>query len=194
MATPRAPSPALIPVAGALVFLGDWAVDGITRSKGWTWARMLALLALPVNGQTLDHRPLPPPAPLFRDSGNIVNTAIGTIDVGIANFVTFLENTREYRRALREAEYGPLTDPEFLKSISPIHKVDKIVAPLLIIHGANDPRVPVDEARQIAKALGDRGVAVDTLIFYDEGHGTSKRSNVLLEYRRRVDFFNKYLK
>ncbi len=120
--------------------------------------------------------------------------AAGVDDVGIANFVSFLQNTRAYRRGLREAEYGPLTDPEFLKSISPINKVDRIVAPLLIIHGANDPRVPVEEARQIAKALGDRGVAVDTLIFYDEGHGTSKRANVLTEYRRRVDFFNKYLK
>jgi len=120
--------------------------------------------------------------------------AAGINSVGIANFVTFLRNTSSYRRALREAEYGPLTDTTFLLSISPITKVDRIIAPLLIIHGENDPRVPVGEARQIAKALGDRGVAVDTLIFPDEGHGTSKRSNQLTSYRRRVDFLKRHLK
>jgi dipeptidyl aminopeptidase/acylaminoacyl peptidase len=114
--------------------------------------------------------------------------------VGIANFQTFLENTKPYRRALREAEYGPLTDPDFLASVSPIYKVDRIRTPLLVVHGENDPRVPVGEARQIAEAIATRGGAVDTLIFPDEGHGASKRSNVLLEYRRHVDFFNKYLK
>ncbi|MFC1475792.1 S9 family peptidase [Candidatus Zixiibacteriota bacterium] len=119
--------------------------------------------------------------------------AAGVNSVGIANFISFLQNTRPYRRALREAEYGPLSDPDFLASISPINKVDRIVAPLLIIHGENDPRVPVGEARQIAKALGDRGIAVDTLIFPDEGHGTSKRSNVMIDYRRRVDFLKKHL-
>ncbi len=119
--------------------------------------------------------------------------AAGVNSVGIANYISFLQNTKPYRRALREAEYGPLTDLEFLASISPINKVDKIVAPLLIIHGENDPRVPVGEARQIAKAIGDRGGVVDTLIFPDEGHGTSKRSNVMIDYRRRVDFLKKHL-
>jgi dipeptidyl aminopeptidase/acylaminoacyl peptidase len=114
--------------------------------------------------------------------------------VGIANFKTFLENTREYRRALREAEYGPLSDPEFLASVSPIHKVDQIHTPLLVIHGENDPRVPVGEARQIARAIAERGGVVDTLIFPDEGHGTSKRPNVLKEYRTQVDFFDTHLK
>ena len=115
-------------------------------------------------------------------------------EVGVANFQTFLENTAEYRRALREAEYGPLTDPEFLKSVSPIHKVDKIRTPLLVIHGENDPRVPVGEARQIAAAISARGGVVDTLIFSDEGHGLAKRPNVLVGYRRQVDFFNQHLK
>ncbi len=119
--------------------------------------------------------------------------AAGCNSVGIANFVSFLQNTKPYRRALREAEYGPLSDQEFLESISPINKVDEITAPLLIIHGENDPRVPVGEARQIAAALSKRDVAVDTLIFPDEGHGVAKRSNVLVEYRRVVDFFKKHL-
>jgi dipeptidyl aminopeptidase/acylaminoacyl peptidase len=115
-------------------------------------------------------------------------------EVGIANFVTFLENTGAYRRALREAEYGPLTDRGLLKEISPIHKVDRITTPLMVVHGENDPRVPVGEARQIIKALSDRGVAIDSLIFADEGHGVSKRKNNLILYRRMVDFFDKHLK
>ncbi|TET68088.1 MAG: S9 family peptidase, partial [Candidatus Zixiibacteriota bacterium] len=70
----------------------------------------------------------------------------------------------------------------------------KIETPLLVVHGENDPRVPGGEARQIIKALSDRGVAVDSLIFPDEGHGVSKRKNNLILYRRMVDFFDKHLK
>ena len=73
--------------------------------------------------------------------------------VGIVNFVTFLERTGAYRRALREAEYGSLAhDRDFLESISPIRKIDRIACPLMVIHGANDPRVPVSEAEQVVAA------------------------------------------
>ena len=84
--------------------------------------------------------------------------AAGVDIVGIANFVTFLENTGPWRRRLRESEYGSLeNDRDFLEEISPIHKVDRITAPMLVIHGANDPRVPVGEAEQIVAALSARG-------------------------------------
>jgi dipeptidyl aminopeptidase/acylaminoacyl peptidase len=115
-------------------------------------------------------------------------------EVGIANFVSFLENTAEYRRHLREAEYGPLTDREFLESISPLNKADRIETPLLVIHGENDPRVPVGEARQIVAALQAREVPVDSLIFPDEGHGVAKRKNSLVLYRRMVEFLDEQLK
>jgi dipeptidyl aminopeptidase/acylaminoacyl peptidase len=115
-------------------------------------------------------------------------------EVGIANFVSFLENTAEYRRYLREAEYGPLSDRAFLESISPLNKADRITTPLLVIHGENDPRVPVGEARQIIAALDARGVVVDSLIFPDEGHGASKRPNVIATYRRTVAFLDANLK
>ena len=118
----------------------------------------------------------------------------GVDDIGISNFVTFLRNTAPYRRALREAEYGPLSDEAFLREISPLTHVDKIRAPLLIVHGANDPRVPVGEARQMAEAIRARGGIVDTLIFADEGHGAAKLSNRLVYYRKMVDFFDKHLK
>ncbi|HYV50511.1 MAG TPA: S9 family peptidase, partial [Dongiaceae bacterium] len=115
-------------------------------------------------------------------------------EVGIANFVTFLENTAAYRRALREAEYGPLTDRPFLQSISPLSKVSQIKTPLLIVHGTNDPRVPIGEARQMAAAIKSQGGVVDTLVFADEGHGVSRRPNILVYYRKMVVFLDQYLK
>jgi dipeptidyl aminopeptidase/acylaminoacyl peptidase len=118
----------------------------------------------------------------------------GIDNVGIANFVTFLKNTKAYRRAIREAEYGPLTDEEFLTEISPLTYADRIKAPLLIVHGENDSRVPVGEARQIAEAIESRGGTVETLIFPDEGHGISKLENRLIYYRKMVDFLDKHLK
>ena len=115
-------------------------------------------------------------------------------EVGIANFKTFLLKTAPYRRALRESEYGPLSDSSFLDEISPINKVDLIKTPLLVVHGENDPRVPVEEARQIIAGITKNGGVVDSLIFPDEGHGASKRSNVVLEYEKQVAFFNQHLK
>jgi dipeptidyl aminopeptidase/acylaminoacyl peptidase len=118
----------------------------------------------------------------------------GIDHIGIANFVTFLQNTKEYRRALREAEYGPLSDEEFLREISPLTHAEKIKAPLLIVHGENDTRVPVGEARQIAEAIRSRGGTVETLIFPDEGHGVSKLPNRLTYYRKMVEFLDRHLK
>lgn len=120
--------------------------------------------------------------------------AAGVDIVGISNFVTFLENTSDYRRAHREAEYGSLArDREFLESIAPIHHVDNITAPLLVIHGANDPRVPLSEAEQLVAALKSRGVPVEFLIFDDEGHGLVKLKNKRVAYPTIVDFLNTYL-
>ncbi|MCP4566416.1 MAG: S9 family peptidase [FCB group bacterium] len=114
-------------------------------------------------------------------------------NVGIVNFVSFLENTSAYRRHLRESEYGPLTDKPFLKSISPVHKANLITTPLMIVHGENDPRVPVDEARQIIRAIERRGGIVEPLIFPDEGHGIGKLANRLTFYRQMADFFKRHL-
>jgi dipeptidyl aminopeptidase/acylaminoacyl peptidase len=120
--------------------------------------------------------------------------AAGVEAVGIANFETFLERTAPYRRAHREAEYGPLSDREFLRSISPIHKVDRIVAPLLIAHGEQDPRVPVHEARQMEEALRRLGRPVEALYFPDEGHGWQKKSNRLTYIRTVAEFLVRHLK
>ena len=114
--------------------------------------------------------------------------------VGISNFVTFLENTSPYRRSHREGEYGSLAhDREFLTSISPIHQVDKIIAPLMVIHGANDPRVPLNEAEQLVEALQARNVPVEFLVYADEGHGLVKLKNILDAYPKVADFLEKYI-
>ena len=120
--------------------------------------------------------------------------AAGVDVVGIANFVTFLENTGSWRRALREAEYGSLEDDrKLLESISPINSMDRIEAPLFVLHGENDPRVPVGEARQVAEAAEAAGVPVETLVFEDEGHGISKRENRIEAYAAIVEFLDRHV-
>ncbi len=114
--------------------------------------------------------------------------------VGIANWVTFLENTSSWRRAHREQEYGSLeNDRQFLASISPIHDVDKIQCPLLVIHGANDPRVPVSEADQIVESLRVRGHPVEYLRYEDEGHKIAKLHNRIDSFTKMGGFLDRYL-
>ncbi|WP_135533550.1 S9 family peptidase [Halostella pelagica] len=120
--------------------------------------------------------------------------AAGVDIVGIANFVTFLENTGDWRRELREAEYGSLDDDrEFLAEISPINNIENIEAPLFVLHGENDPRVPVGEAEQIADRAVDQGVPVRTLIFEDEGHGFTKLENRIEAYSAIADFLDEHV-
>ncbi len=120
--------------------------------------------------------------------------AAGVDLVGIANFETFLENTARWRRHLREAEYGSLeNNRELFKRISPIHQVDKIKTPLLVIHGANDPRVPIGEAEQIVERLKGLGRHVEFLRFEDEGHGIAKIPNRVKAYTAIGDFLERTL-
>jgi dipeptidyl aminopeptidase/acylaminoacyl peptidase len=120
--------------------------------------------------------------------------AAGVDIVGIASFVTFLENTSAYRRAYREREYGTLADDrEFLRSVSPLTRVDEIRAPLFLIHGANDPRVPLSEAEQIYAALTSLGRECHLLVYDDEGHGLAKRANRLDAVPKAVQFLARHL-
>jgi dipeptidyl aminopeptidase/acylaminoacyl peptidase len=120
--------------------------------------------------------------------------AAGVDIVGIASLVTFLENTSAYRRAYREREYGSLTrEREFLHEISPLTRVDDITAPLFIIHGANDPRVPLSEAEQIHAAMTARGRECELLVFGDEGHGLAKRGNRADAVPKAVEFLARHL-
>ncbi len=116
--------------------------------------------------------------------------------VGISNFVTFLERTESYRRDLRRAEYGDERDPamrEFLTQISPLTHAAKIKAPMFIVHGRNDPRVPVQEAEQIAATVKKNGVPVWLMIAENEGHGFAKKENGDYLFAARVLFLQTFL-
>jgi len=107
--------------------------------------------------------------------------------VGVSNFVTFLENTQEYRRDLRRVEYGDERDPEMrahLEAIAPANHADKITKPMLVAQGANDPRVPLSESDQIVAELEENGVPVWYMVAEDEGHGFAKKTNA--DYLRAV--------
>lgn len=106
---------------------------------------------------------------------------LGAVDiVGISNFVTFLKNTKDYRRDLRRVEYGDERDPkmyEHLQKISPNNSVEKIKIPMFVVQGNNDPRVPVSEAEQIVEALTKQGNQVWYMNALNEGHGYRKKEN-----------------
>ena len=100
--------------------------------------------------------------------------------VGISHFRTFLQNTEDYRRDLRRAEYGDERDPEiavFFEAIAPLNHADRITSPLFVAQGRNDPRVPYTEAEQIVSAVRGNGQPVWFLMFDDEGHGFRKKAN-----------------
>jgi len=100
--------------------------------------------------------------------------------VGISSLPTFLRSTAEYRRDLRRAEYGDERLPEVLavqERISPLNQVDRLRAPLFVVQGANDPRVPRSEAEQIVAAVREKGKEVWYLLALDEGHGFQRKEN-----------------
>ncbi len=119
----------------------------------------------------------------------------GVALVGMSDLRNFLLNTAPYRRALRTPEYGdPEKDKEALKQLSPVTYMDQLKAPLLIIQGVSDPRVPVGEALNFHKTAQKKGVKSQLILFADEGHGASKRSNQVLELGHTLGFFNEHLK
>lgn len=116
--------------------------------------------------------------------------------VGISNFLTFLTNTKDYRRDLRRAEYGDDRDPQmrtFLESISPLAHARKITRPMLIAQGANDPRVPQDEAEQMVRSMRAQGGDVWYLLAKDEGHGFAKKANRDYYQNAVILFLQKHL-
>lgn len=120
--------------------------------------------------------------------------AAGVDIVGMSSLVTFLENTAVWRRRFREREYGSLQhDRALLEAASPINRVEAIRAPLFIIHGANDPRVPLGEAEQIHAVLTRRGVRCDLRVYPDEGHGLAKLGNRIDAYPQVVRFLSEVL-
>ncbi|MGV3757514.1 MAG: S9 family peptidase [Verrucomicrobiota bacterium] len=116
--------------------------------------------------------------------------------VGISNFVTFLNNTQDYRRDLRRVEYGDERDPkmkEHLEKISPNRNADKIKKPLFVVQGQQDPRVPYTEAEQMVEAIRKNGGKVWYMMATDEGHGFAKKKNADTQFLATIMFLQENL-
>ena len=163
-----------------LAFAADWL-----KTSAWADPKRIAIMGGSYGGyMTLAAITLYP---------DLWAAAIDT--VGIANWETFLKNTSGYRRRQREVEYGRLDrDIDFLRSISPLAKVDRIKCPLFVIAGKNDPRVPYTEAEQMVGAIKKRGGIVEYKLYEDEGHGVTKLKNRLELYPLVAAFLDKNMK
>jgi dipeptidyl aminopeptidase/acylaminoacyl peptidase len=116
--------------------------------------------------------------------------------VGISNFVTFLQNTQDYRKDLRRVEYGDERDPkvrEFLEKVSPRTNAHKITKPLFVAQGLNDPRVPASESEQMVQVIRQNSGTVWYLLAKDEGHGFRKKSNRDYYTAASILFWEKFL-
>lgn len=116
---------------------------------------------------------------------------------GVSNWLRTLRSIPPWweagRRAL-EVEMGDFDDEEYLKSISPLFHAENIAKPLLVLQGANDPRVLKAESDEIVAAARANGVPVEYVVFDDEGHGFLKRENRERGYQAILDFLDRYLK
>ncbi len=155
----------------------NWSYDGVQPKigvMGWSYGGYSTLFAMTKFTGSFDS---------------------GVALVGMSNLLSFLNNTAPYRRKLRASEYGdPEKDKETLKELSPITYVDQVKSPLMIIQGANDPRVPAGEAIQIQKVLQAKNIKSELIIFPDEGHGTQKKENRILEWGHSLNFLMQTLK
>ncbi|HBY68096.1 MAG TPA: S9 family peptidase, partial [Flavobacteriaceae bacterium] len=126
--------------------------------------------------------------------------ACGVDYVGVSNLNTFMNTIppywEKYRELLYKIWYNPNKPEEkaIMDEISPALHVDKIKNPLLVVQGANDPRVNIDEADQIVESLRAKGVEVPYMVKYDEGHGFGKEENRLDLYNAMMGFFAEHLK
>ncbi len=124
--------------------------------------------------------------------------ALGVDLFGISNWVRTLKSIPPWWEAFREALYAelgnPETDEEYLRSISPLFHADQITKPLMVLQGANDPRVIKSESDDIVEAVRKNGVPVEYIVFEDEGHGFVKRENQIRGYKAILEFCDKYLK
>ena len=120
----------------------------------------------------------------------------GVAFVGVANWLTALEGASPQLKASDRLEYGDVDDPEdrgFFRRISPITHIDNVRAPVMVVHGANDPRDPVTESDQFVRAIREQGGEVEYLRFPDEGHSIRKLSNRIIAYRRIAAFLERTL-
>ncbi len=120
--------------------------------------------------------------------------AAGVNLYGLVNFKTFFERTEPWMASISKVEYGdPETEGDLLDALSPIHKLARVRAPTLVLHGANDTNVPVEEAEQVVAALRERDLPVEYILFPDEGHGFYNENNRVRAAVAIVGWFARYL-
>lgn len=120
--------------------------------------------------------------------------AAGVNLYGVVNFKTFFERTEPWMASISKVEYGdPETEGDLLDALSPIHKLAQVKAPTLVLHGANDTNVPVQEAEQVVAALRERELPVEYILFPDEGHGFYNEKNRVTAAAAIVSWFTRYL-
>ena len=120
--------------------------------------------------------------------------AAGANLFGMVNFETFFAQSTPWMGAISTGEYGdPKTQLQLLRDLSPIHKLDRVKTPLLVMHGANDTNVPLVEAEQIVDTLKRRGVDIEFVLFPDEGHGWRKEANRVKSTMEMTRFFREHL-
>jgi dipeptidyl aminopeptidase/acylaminoacyl peptidase len=123
---------------------------------------------------------------------------VGVNIFGVSNWLRTLESIPPYWESFREALYQEIGNPEtqrdFLIETSPLFHADKINVPLMVLQGANDPRVIKPESDDIVAAVQKNGVPVEYVVFDDEGHGFSKKKNQIEGYGRMLAFLDQHLK
>ncbi|MBA2501300.1 MAG: S9 family peptidase [Pyrinomonadaceae bacterium] len=124
--------------------------------------------------------------------------AVGVDIFGVSNWLRTLESIPPYWESFRRALYKEIGDPktqaEMLRATSPLFHADKIRRPLIVLQGANDPRVIKPESDEIVEAVRKNNGVVEYIVFPDEGHGFSKRANEMQAYRSILQFLDRHLK
>jgi dipeptidyl aminopeptidase/acylaminoacyl peptidase len=123
---------------------------------------------------------------------------VGVDIFGVANWVRTLKSIPPWWTAARDSLYAelgnPETEEEYLRKISPLFHAENITKPLIVLQGANDPRVLQIESDEIVENVRKNGVPVEYIVFDDEGHGFTKKANRIKGYRAIREFLDNYLK
>ena len=124
--------------------------------------------------------------------------AVGVDLFGVSNWVRTLQSIPPYWESFRKSLYKEIGDPntqlETLRAVSPLFHADKIVKPLIVLQGANDPRVIKPESDEIVDNIKKRNGVVEYVLFDNEGHGFTKKANEIRAYKAILDFVDRYLK
>jgi dipeptidyl aminopeptidase/acylaminoacyl peptidase len=124
--------------------------------------------------------------------------AVGVDLFGVSNWVRTLQSIPPYWESFRKSLYKEIGDPskdlENLKAVSPLFHADKIVKPLIVLQGVNDPRVIKPESDEIVENIKKRKGVVEYVLFDNEGHGFTKKANEIRAYKAILDFLDRYLK